>query len=246
MLRLIVSDIHSNLEALEAVLRDAAGCYDEIVCCGDLTGYGASPGEVIAWAREEVAVTVRGNHDRAVYDDSALSFFQADAAAAVRWTRSILSAGEVDWLRALPQGPLWRDGYGVAHGSPQDEDEYLAFNEDVEQIDRALMRPLCFIGHTHVQGGWIWERGGMLRPPVPGPGAKSRSMEIDPGYLYLINPGSVGQPRDRDPRAAYALWDDEDRLLSFRRVAYDLRSAQSRMLAEGLPEPLAERLSFGR
>lgn len=249
MRRLILSDIHSNLEALEAVLHDAQGAYDEILCCGDFVGYCASPVEVIDWARAHVALSVRGNHDRGcagVSHGADLSGFNVPARVATLWTRSQLRLEDADWLDQLPTGPLYGDDFQVCHGSPADEDEYLLSSAVVEPMDQFLLRSVCFVGHTHLQGGWSWQRGGLLPLSRPSLTESHRVIDLDPDYLYLVNPGSVGQPRDRDPRAAYALWDSAERLLTFRRVKYDIRAAQSRILEAGLPELLAERLAHGR
>lgn len=246
MRHLILTDIHGNIDALEAVLRDASGRYDDVVCCGDLVGYCASPAEVIEWVRQEATFIVRGNHDRAVWEEGLKETFNDAARMAIEWCLEELSPADIEWLRQLPAGPLWPYDFGLAHGSPADEDEYLAFPEDIVGLERHFQCRLLFFGHTHIQGGWIWERGGVQPVPVPGAREAQRVLDVDPDYLYLVNPGSVGQPRDRDPRAAYAIWDSGERLLTLRRVAYDIRTAQSRILSAGLPESLAVRLSSGR
>ncbi len=246
MRRLILSDIHANLEALEAVLRDAQGTYDEILCCGDFAGYCASPAEVIDWARGNVRHAVRGNHDRGCAGTADISDFNLPARVATLWTRSQLPREDLDWLASLPAGPVFAEEFQLCHGSPADEDEYLLSSSLVEPLDEFMLRPVCFVGHTHIQGGWSWQRGGLLPLSRPALTESERIVDLDPDYLYLINPGSVGQPRDRDPRAAYAVWDSGERLLTFRRVRYDIRAAQSRILEAGLPELLAERLAFGR
>jgi diadenosine tetraphosphatase ApaH/serine/threonine PP2A family protein phosphatase len=246
MRHLILTDIHGNIDALEAVLRDASGHYDEVVCCGDLVGYGASPAEVIEWVRQEAAFVVRGNHDRAVWEDGLKDTFNRAAHAAIEWCLKKLDPADIEWLRQLPTGPVWPYDFGLAHGSPLDEDEYLAFAEDVIGLERVFERRLLFFGHTHVQGGWIWEREGVQPAPAPGPRERQRVLQVHADIHHLINPGSVGQPRDHDPRAAYAVWDSESRLLTLRRVVYDIRSAQNRILAAGLPASLAMRLANGR
>jgi diadenosine tetraphosphatase ApaH/serine/threonine PP2A family protein phosphatase len=243
--RLIVSDIHSNLEALEAVLQQADGSYDEILCCGDVVGYCACPAEVIDWARESVAAIVRGNHDIACCGGGGLKDFNPPARAAAIWTQEQLSEQDLGWLRRMPEGPLRFDGYEIAHGSPEDENQYLVSTADVEWLDRTLMRPLCFVGHTHRQGGWSWQRGGIQRIPAPTPKEPERIVDLDPDYQFLINPGSVGQPRDGDPRAGYALWNSEAHLLALRRVKYNVKVAQMRIVDAGLPHHLAERLAAG-
>lgn len=246
MRRLILSDLHGNGEALAAVLRDARGNFDEAVCCGDVVGYGASPGETVAWAREHATATVRGNHDRVCAGLSDDRWFNGAARAAALWTRDRLSAADLEWLRALPAGPLRFDNFELVHGAPYDEDDYLADDADVAGLDQELERPVCFIGHTHIQGGWQWTRGGLYRLPTPAPDESERLIPLENETLYLVNPGAVGQPRDHDPRAAYAIWDDDTRQLVFRRVAYDVERAQQRILEAGLPGWLAARLAIGR
>ena len=246
MRRLIVSDLPGNLDALEAGLEDARGAYDEPVCGGDIPGYGPSPAATAAWARQHAAAFVRGNHDRVCAGLEEDDWFNEAARAAARWTRAALGAEELEWLRGLPAGPLLFEDYELAHGAPFDEDEYLVEDADVEGLDQILERPLCFAGHTHIQGGWQWTRGGVLRLPVPRADERERVIGLEPGTLYLINPGSAGQPRDRDPRAAYVLWDVPRRLLAFRRVPYDIAGAQRRILEAGLPAWLATRLALGR
>jgi predicted phosphodiesterase len=246
MRRLIVSDIHGNLEALEAVARDARGLYDEVACCGDIVDYGASPREAIAWIRAAGAMVVRGNHDRAAWEPGLRESFTPAARIAAEWCAHVLSAQDLEWLRGLPAGPIWGDEFGLAHGSPEDEDTYLESTADVRGIDLLLQRSLCFFGHTHVQGGWEWQPGGIRRMSGPSAGEPERVVELDPDALYLINPGSVGQPRDRDPRAAYAIWNSAQRLLAYRRVPYDIEFAQRRIVAAGLPRSLALRLAVGR
>ena len=246
MRRLIVSDIHGNLEALEAVASDARGLYDEVVCCGDIVDYGASPREAIAWIRAAGAMVVRGNHDRAAWEPGLRESFTPAARTAAEWCAQVLSAQDLEWLRGLPAGPIWDDEFGLVHGSPADEDAYLEFNTDVRNIVQLLERSLCFLGHTHVQGGWEWQPGGVRQMSVPSAEEPELAVDLDPDALYLINPGSVGQPRDHDPRAAYAIWDSAQRLLTYRRVAYDIESAQRRIVAAGLPRSLALRLAVGR
>lgn len=246
MRRLIVSDIHGNYEALEAVLQHAGGLYDEALCCGDLVGYGASPTEVIDWARNSCSAIVRGNHDRACANLDGVEDFNPVASYAAHWTHDKLSPRDIAWLNNLPRGPLNLDGFLLAHGSPGDEDEYLFHGDQVAASMEFMSEPLCFIGHTHLQGGWSWERGGIMPILKPSHAEQERILSLSPEGLYLVNPGSVGQPRDGDARAAYALWDSDQRLLWLRRVRYNVRLAQERMLTEGLPEYLATRLSLGR
>lgn len=245
MRRLILSDIHGNIDALRAVLDDAAGEYGEIHCLGDLIGYGAAPAEVIAWARGNTASCVRGNHDRACSTSDGLEFFNPMARASAMWTHHALDEVDRAWLAALPKGPLQFDDFELAHGSPADEDEYLVSAFDAAAVEKNIMRPLCFVGHTHLQRGWVWQRGGLRPLRVPPEQARQTIHDVLPDSLYLVNPGSVGQPRDRNPRAAYVLWDDEMRVLTFRRVEYDVSAAQRRIVEAGLDPWLAERLQRG-
>ncbi|MGC4053215.1 MAG: metallophosphoesterase family protein [Paludibaculum sp.] len=246
MRHLILSDIHSNLEALHAVLRHAEGAYDTIVCCGDLVGYNAAPIEVIDWARQTLSAVVRGNHDTVCCGVEDPLMFNSVARQAALWTLDELPPASRAWLADLPAGPLTFDSFEIAHGSPGGEDDYLIDTIDIHGLDQIMMRKICFFGHTHLQGGWSWQRGGIQRLTKPALGEDERIIDLDPDFLYLINPGSVGQPRDGDPRAAYAIWDAGNALLRFRRVKYDIRSAQNRIHEAGLPEYLADRLAAGR
>lgn len=243
---LIVSDIHGNSEALDAVLADAQGRYDRIFCLGDLVGYGADPNLVAEWARTGTAATVRGNHDRAcVGSADTLEAFNPSAQLSAIWTREVLTPENREYLERLPRGPLRivdeaaNGGFDLAHGSPLDEDDYL-----IAPIDLRFMRPyldtqVTFFGHTHVQGGFILSHRGVGRidPHLV--------LGLEPDFCYLVNPGSVGQPRDGDPRAAYALYNPEDRTVEFRRAPYDVSKAASKILGAGLPPPLAARLFEG-
>ncbi|HEV2200713.1 MAG TPA: metallophosphoesterase family protein [Bryobacteraceae bacterium] len=236
---LILSDIHGNLEALEAVLADAEGYYDRVLCLGDLVGYGADPNAVVAWARENVAAIVRGNHDRVCIGLEPVDTYNAAAQASAHWTQAELTPAHRDYLERLPRGPLPYHGVDLVHGSPADEDEYLLSVIQVPGLQPFLERQVTFFGHTHIQGGFLMARRGtrVLMPSV--------ALTIEPDYFYLVNPGSVGQPRDRDPRAAYALYSPVERTVEFRRAAYDANRAAAKIRAAGLPEFLAARLQEG-
>ncbi len=243
---LILSDIHGNWEALEAVLRDAAQDYDEILCCGDLVGYGADPNSVVEWTRQHAKAVVRGNHDKVCAGLDDVEWFNPVARAAAVWTGQTLTPENLEYLRGLPRGPLSMNSFQILHGSPLDEDEYLVSTYAVSQVAAYLERPISFFGHTHLQGGFHCHRNGVRRLARPGPGEARRMVEIENEQFYLFNPGSAGQPRDGDPRAAYLIYDCGDRLIEFRRVPYDISKAQARIRKAGLPEPLAGRLEFGR
>lgn len=248
---LLLSDIHSNLDALEACLAAAPG-YDAVVNLGDIVGYCASPNEVVERSRELGKTFVRGNHDKAATGLMDLKDFNAIAAMAAEWTHQNLTKENLDWLRGLPQGPVTLEGLAgtqFVHGSPLDEDDYVVSVRDA--VEPLLMSsiPVTFFGHTHLQGGF--EIDGVqlesFRPAYKTVGqAESSELQLKQGLRYLINPGSVGQPRDGDWRAGFAVFDSEEQLISFHRVPYNLKSAQDRILQANLPQRLAARLAMGR
>jgi len=242
---LILGDIHANWEALEAVLADAEGNYDRILCTGDLVGYGAEPAKVVAWARANLAESVRGNHDRVCCGLEDAGWFNPSAQSAILWTRNALDAGALEYLSRLPRGPLTVVGFGLMHGSPLDEDEYLVSPHDLRNALPYLGSALSFAGHTHVQGGFLWPANGDSQIPRTPTNAAEYIFEIPADSFCLCNPGSVGQPRDGDPRAAYLLYGPEDAVVAYRRVAYDIATAQRKILDAGLPARLATRLAAG-
>lgn len=249
MRALIVSDIHANLEALTAVLNATA--FDVLWNLGDVVGYGASPNQVIDLVRPKSQLTVRGNHDRVCCGLSSALGFNPVARAAANWTHQELSPENLDWLKALPQGPLQPEQPGVtcAHGSPLNEDQYIITMRDAWAPLQQMHTAITFFGHTHIQGGFSqkdhdWHE---LRPPYQRSNeADSWAMPIPPGTRHLINPGSVGQPRDCDWRAAFAVYDSDAAEIIFHRVPYDITASQGRILMAGLPERLAARLTEGR
>jgi predicted phosphodiesterase len=243
---LIVSDLHANWEALEAVVRHAKGIYDRSLCCGDLVGYGADPNSVVEWVRDNCAVIVRGNHDRACTGQEDLEWFNPVARAAAVWTFENLSPENVSYVRDLPQGPALVEGIQVLHGSPCDEDDYVVGADQAAQAFTYLETRLAFFGHTHLQGGFIWNQERVETIPAISLNSDRQSLDIDSSGGYLLNPGSVGQPRDGDPRAAYALYDSDRGVVDYYRVDYDVETAQRKIRDAGLPSFLAERLSIGR
>ena len=243
---LILSDIHSNFEALGAVLDQARGRYTAILCLGDLVGYGADPNAVSEWARSSSASVIRGNHDRACTGTDLLEYFNPAARASAFWTRAALTPENRSYLESLPAGPLRVQANGatggefdLVHGSPLDEDEYLVDAGDVRELGGYIDTMLTFFGHTHLQGGFLLALRGVKRI-VP-----DRILQLERDYKYLINPGSVGQPRDGDPRAAYALYSPDERTIEYGRVPYDIGKAAAKILQAGLPESLAMRLFEG-
>ena len=243
---LIVSDLHANWQALEAVLGEAAGAYDQALCCGDLVGYGAEPNPVVDWARANCAVVVRGNHDKVSTGQEDLEWFNPVARASALWTQQNLTPANVEYIRGLPKGPVPVDGFQMLHGSPYDEDEYVTAAGEAGQAFGYLESRLAFFGHTHIQGGFIWNRSRVETIPATSARSRRQQMEVEPECGYLVNPGSVGQPRDGDPRAAYALYDSGTRVVAYCRVPYDVAAAQKKILGAGLRPILADRLRLGR
>jgi diadenosine tetraphosphatase ApaH/serine/threonine PP2A family protein phosphatase len=248
---LLLSDIHSNLEALEACLA-AAPAHDAVANLGDIVGYGASPIEVLSRSRSLGGTFVRGNHDKAVAGLADMQYFNPIAGAAVLWTREVLPATEIEWLRALPQGPVTVPAAGdihLVHGSPLDEDEYVVSARDAVDPLQQLAVNLTFFGHTHAQGLFFWNgtEVASLRPVYQNKdGVERWDYSLETGSRYLINPGSVGQPRDGDWRAAFAVLDSDAFAMEFYRVPYDVKTTQEKILAAHLPQRLALRLTAGR
>jgi len=243
---LVLTDVHANLEALNVCLADAAGRkYDRTLILGDLVGYGADPNAVVASIQglHPIAI-VRGNHDKVACGLELAEGFNAVARAAVEWTLEVLTPMHRAWLAALPQGPTMVDEtIEICHGSPFDEDAYIFDELDAVHALKTSSRPLCLFGHTHcpavfqLAGGRFEDLG-----VVEGPG----TLPLRDAAKYLVNPGSVGQPRDGDPRAAYAIADTGARQVELFRLKYPVEIAQAKVLKAGLPEVLAQRLGVGR
>ncbi len=243
---LILSDIHANWQALEAVLEHAGGGYDQIVCCGDIVGYNPQPARVLEWVKAHCAGTIRGNHDKVVAGIDDLEWFNPIAQAAARWTMAQLDSSATAYLRELPQGPSLLEHFAICHGSPRDEDEYVTGPQEASEVFPHLDLPLTFFGHTHLQGGFFLQRRHVGYISAVPPAHEEAVIEIVPDTLYLINPGSVGQPRDGDPRAAYAIFDSVQQTVTLRRVNYPVEKTAAEINAAGLPDALAFRLFKGR
>jgi predicted phosphodiesterase len=243
---LILSDIHANLEGLQAVLEHAAGKYDQVLCLGDVIGYGADPNAVTEWVRTHAASVVRGNHDKACVGLDDLEWFNPVARAAAIWTEHTLTPENAAYIRDLPRGPLPLNGFQMVHGSPLDEDEYILGASDAGLVFSYLETPLTFFGHTHLQGGFILNHERIETIGKTPAEEERQTLELDHECAYLINPGSVGQPRDTDPRAAYVIYNPEERFLIFYRLPYDVAKAQEKIRRAGLPPLLADRLAVGR
>jgi predicted phosphodiesterase len=244
---LILSDLHANLTAFDAALAAAAGKWDAAVCLGDVVGYGPDPVAVSQKLQTLTQDVIRGNHDKAVAGIMTSDDFNPVARLAVDWTKAQLSAELMSWLAELPHGPKTTQGVVLIHGAYQDEDEYVF--TPAQAIEGLLdsSTALSFFGHTHHQGGFSYHENDIEVLPLRPPQRQSfLALHLEPGYKYLLNPGSIGQPRDGDPRAAFAIADFDHNIVEFWRVPYDIPEVQARMYDANLPEPLIHRLTLGR
>ncbi len=245
---LLLSDIHSNLEALYSCLELAGGKYDIAVCFGDLVGYGPNPNEVVDKIRNLCHAVIRGNHDRACCGIDDAKEFNIYARMATEWTRQVLTPEHIEYLRALPIGPAVMEGFIFAHGSPQDEDEYILGPAQALPLLQSPEAQIVCFGHTHLQGGFMMTSAGLvqsIRMPAE-PDGLVLSLPIEDSGRFLINPGSVGQPRDHDWRAAFAVLDTDQKEVQYYRTAYDVGRTQAKMEKAMLPVPLYRRLELGR
>ncbi|MGE5235083.1 MAG: metallophosphoesterase family protein [Acidobacteriota bacterium] len=248
---LVLSDVHGNLEALRAVLAHAARKRrDAVLFLGDAVGYGAAPNQVIERLRSigGTLFAVRGNHDRVVLDPlQGAVFFNTHARRAASWSEKIITPANRRWLEAIPVGPrAVEDSLMICHGSPADEDEYLFTEIEAREAFAASPARVQFFGHSHIPS--LFELTSLNgRDQVVGVLLRGSRLviDLDARRRYLINPGSVGQPRDHDPRAAYGLYDSEAGRFTLYRVPYDVEAARRRILAAGLPAILGDRLIHG-
>jgi len=237
----VVADIHANLAAFEAVLADM-GDVDALWCLGDLVGYGPDPNECIELLRRHDHLCVMGNHDMAAIGQLDTADFNPEAAQAISWTSSRLSEHSRLYLAALPER-LVAGPFTLVHGSPRSPIwEYITNEMRAAANFDQFATPACLVGHTHVPALYLQPSPGeSILARVPGPGD---SVEVGRARL-IANPGGVGQPRDGDPRAAYAIYDTDSGILEWHRVEYPIRVTQQRMRDLGLPRRLIERLAFG-
>jgi diadenosine tetraphosphatase ApaH/serine/threonine PP2A family protein phosphatase len=237
----IFGDIHANLEALQAVLKKCTELrVDAYVCIGDIVGYNASPCECVDLVRSlnPVAI-VKGNHDEEATNDSSRIGFNQQASQAIEWTREQLNPSQKEWLRNLPYKELIRPNITIVHATldmPQ-QWGYIFDRYNAEISMNYQFTPLCFFGHTHVPVAYE-KRTGMADP--------YEVIEVQPAHKYLINTGSVGQPRDGDWRASFVIYDTTTRQITLQRVEYDIECSMARIRDAGLPERLALRLLAGR
>ena len=244
---LVVTDIHGNIEALDACLADArVHGYESTLVLGDLVGYGPDPNLVVERVQALApAAIVRGNHDKVACGLEQAEGFNSVAKSAAKWTLDTLLAAHRDWLAALPEGPtIVDDLVEICHGSPFDEDAYIFDELDAVRAVKTATRPLCLFGHTHYPV--TFELSADSFDSVGSSAAPLTRVQLKPGSKYLINPGSVGQPRDGDPRAAYAIVDTTQRLVELYRVRYAVAETQAKIIKAGLPDVLAQRLAVGR
>jgi putative phosphoesterase len=242
---LIFSDIHGNLEALNALLKFAQKRkIDHFVFLGDLVGYGASPNETIQKVRNlRPLAIIRGNHDKAVSGFDSIETFNPIAAAAIHWTKKSILKKNNEFLGRIRKGPLViNNQFEICHGSPFDEDYYIFGEFDADEAFDYLKTALCFFGHTHFPFVYTKRDNVVEGTFLEG---NSEEVKLEKGVTYLINPGSVGQPRDRNSRAAFAIYDSDQSLIKFFRLEYDIKEAQDKIIKENLPPALAERLSLG-
>ena len=245
---LILTDIHSNVEALEACIQRAkqAG-YDAVLCCGDLVGYGPDPVEAIDLIRGLNPTCIRGNHDRVASGLDEPTNFNMHAREAIYWTRAALPDSYREYLAELPVGPLEiTDESQLVHGAVTDEDDYI-FNEAEADMNLLLThKNITFFGHSHFPVVFTSNAQGRAVVAPTYEFDEFTAAQCDPHMKLFVNPGSVGQPRDGDPRACFAIWDRDRTRVEFYRVEYDLERTQAKMREVGLPVYLIDRLARGR
>ncbi len=238
----VISDIHANLEALEAVLADAKSQgVRRMICLGDVVGYGADPNRCVDLVRENAAITVLGNHDAAILDERGAENFNHVARAAIIWTREQLTESSLEFLRALPVDHV-EAGARFVHSSPNSplDWNYVLTESDARAAFDSFEESICFIGHSHVPARVLLDSDGTIAV------VSAPEFSVPETGRALVNVGSVGQPRDGDWRASYALFDESAKRVVARRVEYDADAAAAKILAAELPEVLARRLAIGR
>ena len=238
----IVSDVHSNLEALQTVLTelDKLGI-DELVCLGDIVGYGPSPNECCTILRERRCMSIAGNHDEAAATESGIDYFSPLAREALEWNRAALTSDHLAYLAGLPRERRF-ETFDIVHGAPVYHFDYILDVIDAQAAFDRTDAALTFVGHSHIAEVYYQDASGRTFQQRLLHGGR---VDISSEYRYIVNPGSVGQPRDRNPQAAFAIIDVDEGYVDVRRVTYDVRSVQARIEHARLPSQLGERLSIG-
>jgi len=243
---LVLSDIHSNKEALAAILSFVRRKpWDKCVFLGDLVGYGANPNQAVDMVRVlKPLVAIRGNHDKVCSGIEEGELFNRMALEAALWTRRKLTRSNLQWLRRLPEGPVMVDeSFAICHGTPIDEDAYIFGEIEALNVFRQTEFPICFFGHSHFPVIFALSPDAITTILTVAP---SFRFKLRPGVRYLVNPGSVGQPRDGSPLASFAMFDSDTQTVAIHRIAYQVKATQQKILKAGLPRPLADRLGIGR
>ena len=243
---LVLSDIHSNREAFQAVLSFVRRKpWDKAVFLGDLVGYGANPNQTVDLLRSlRPLAAIRGNHDKVCSGIEQGELFNRVALEAAMWTRRKLTGTNLTWLKKLPEGPrVVDDAFAIAHGTPIDEDAYIFGEIEALNVFRQTSYPVCFFGHSHFPVIFALSPDAITTILTVAPAFR---FKLKPGVRYLINPGSIGQPRDGNPLASFAIYDSTAQSVTIHRIAYPVSKAQGKILQAGLPRPLADRLAIGR
>lgn len=246
----IFSDIHSNIEALDVVLKEIQKeKVDEIICCGDIVGYNANPEECVSRIVSLGIRSVMGNHDMALVEPTEDRYFNHYGLAAIKWQRSQVTQSNQKFIKELPSKikvtePNLHDDFQVTHGSldPQAPFEYIASPLEALRMSELMLKKICFIGHSHISGIFTISPNDKVEYFRASHG---HEVSIDPKEKYIINVGSVGQPRDRNPQSAYAIYDTEKNKITIKRVDYDIETTISKVMDAGLPLFLADRLRIG-
>jgi diadenosine tetraphosphatase ApaH/serine/threonine PP2A family protein phosphatase len=237
----IISDVHANLASLEAVIAQISR-EDAVLCLGDIVGYGPEPNECIARVRELAEVTVLGNHDVAAVDDHGIALFNENARDAIRWTQGVVSQEHLAWLDGLAYEHRFPGGL-LVHGAPVDYFRYVIDEESARFAFGATEAPLIFIGHTHIAEYFALAPDGTLTRDSRRDGG---TLALEPGFRYIVNVGSVGQPRDRNPDASFVFFEPDAARVVWQRVGYEIALTQRKIGEACLPDALAKRLDVGR
>ena len=237
----ILSDVHSNIEALDAALA-LIESDDEVLCLGDIVGYGPNPNECVAKIRALATATVLGNHDVAAIDNFGLAYFNPAAREAMRWTQRMINEDSKTWLNSL--GYEYRmPGFLLVHGAPKNYFEYILDKAGAARAFAATDAPIIFIGHTHIAEYYALETDGTISHKHLQQGGE---VVLEPGVRYIVNVGSVGQPRDLNPRASFGFYDAGRRVVEIVRFDYAIARVQEKIASAHLPQALARRLLVGR